>query len=231
MPESITEDREAMRPLLKTVEPVLKTVEPAFSQLLLPGGNTSSRFLEALAGSLHHPSPFVDLNLLDPATETQTVDVVRAPAASRKSLAHDLAFAGRFEHSPQPLRCSSGCLLNCTFASCIPEAVCRLEEGADPELIDRTMVDFSMPSDLPEPCTVSGNPDPRFLASSAVGWLFWLELWQDKRGKLNLANAFVAIGRMGPWRCAISLRVFHHHPSPKPSPAVNQELSAPANRI
>ncbi|MCO6187730.1 3-hydroxyacyl-CoA dehydrogenase NAD-binding domain-containing protein [Rhizobium sp. L1K21] len=106
--------------------------------------NTSSLELPELVSALRAPERFAGLHFFNPVSKLELVEVVSHPGSSAKTLADLNAFVGAIDHLAVPVKSYPGFLVNRILTPYLLEAAILLEEGHEPELIDRVAQEFGM---------------------------------------------------------------------------------------
>ena len=107
--------------------------------------NTSALPVHELADVISNPGRLLGLHFFNPVHRMQLVEVVRAPSTSDETLATGVAFVRLIGKLPVVVRDSPGFLVNRILMPYLVEAAAIFERGADPEALDREMLDFGMP--------------------------------------------------------------------------------------
>ncbi|WAC17850.1 3-hydroxyacyl-CoA dehydrogenase NAD-binding domain-containing protein [Luteolibacter sp. SL250] len=107
--------------------------------------NTSALPIHELAEVITNPGRLLGLHFFNPVHRMQLVEVVRTPSTSDETLATGVAFVRSIGKLPVVVRDSPGFLVNRILMPYLVEAAAIFERGADPEALDRTMLDFGMP--------------------------------------------------------------------------------------
>jgi 3-hydroxyacyl-CoA dehydrogenase/enoyl-CoA hydratase/3-hydroxybutyryl-CoA epimerase len=136
--EAIIEDASAKQDLFRTIETKAK---PA----ALLATNTSSIPLEEIAAVLHQPGRLVGIHFFNPVARLPLIEVVEGAASDAGAVARAMAFAGRIDRLPVPVKSAPGFLVNRALMPYLIEAVHVLEGGADAVTIDQTAIGFGMP--------------------------------------------------------------------------------------
>lgn len=136
--EAIFENLEAKQALFKKIE---KDAKP---QAVL-ATNTSSIQLEKISEVLMKPERLVGIHFFNPVAKMMLVEVVRGEKTAEKEFNKAMAFVGKIGKLPVPVKSKSCFLVNRVLAPYMLEAGRLLDEGVQPELIDKTMKDFGMP--------------------------------------------------------------------------------------
>ncbi len=107
--------------------------------------NTSALPIHELAEVIANPGRLLGLHFFNPVHRMQLVEVVRTPSTSDETLATGVAFVRSIGKLPVVVRDSPGFLVNRILMPYLVEAAAIFERGADPEALDRTMLDFGIP--------------------------------------------------------------------------------------
>ena len=136
--EAIFENAQAKEELYRQLEPRMK-----------PGAilatNTSGIPLETLAKSLKTPKKLVGLHFFNPVAKMQLVEVVKGEFTNAATLARAAAFTRNIGKLPIVVKSAPGFLVNRILLPYLLEAVAIVEEGAEPESVDKAALDFGMP--------------------------------------------------------------------------------------
>jgi len=136
--EAIVEDVEAKRALLRTLEPRMRP------QALL-ATNTSGIPLETLGVALQRPARLIGLHFFNPVAKMPLLEIVRGTATDAAAIAGGLAFARHLDKLPLQVASSPGFLVNRVLMPYLLEAVTIVEEGMDPDHVDRAATAYGMP--------------------------------------------------------------------------------------
>ncbi|MFQ5506513.1 MAG: 3-hydroxyacyl-CoA dehydrogenase NAD-binding domain-containing protein, partial [Planctomycetota bacterium] len=107
--------------------------------------NTSSLSLQDLQRDMKHPELLVGLHFFNPPERMPLVEVVHREGTSKKGLARVARLASDLGKFPVLVRDCPGFLVNRCLAPYLAQGVAMLEEGIDPERIDRIAEDFGLP--------------------------------------------------------------------------------------
>lgn len=137
--EAVPEDLDIKHTIYRTVEPKLK-----------PGAilatNTSSIPLDQLKEGLQNPDRLVGLHFFNPVAKMQLLEVVSHRHIADDTYQKALAFTGKINRLPAPVTSAPGFLVNRALTPYLLEAMLMLDEGMDPETIDKAAEDFGMPT-------------------------------------------------------------------------------------
>ena len=136
--EAIIEDLDAKKALFREIEPRLK-----------PGAllatNTSSIPLDDIGADLDHPERLIGVHFFNPVAQLPLIEIVEGANSDADAIARGLAFAGRIDRLPVPVKSAPGFLVNRALMPYLIEAVRLLEEGTPPTVIDGAATEFGMP--------------------------------------------------------------------------------------
>jgi 3-hydroxyacyl-CoA dehydrogenase len=133
--ESVFEDVAAKR----TVVARLEEVCPPNTIIAT---NTSTISLDALAADMARPERLVGMHFFNPAHRMPLLEVIRRDATDDAVVAAIVQLAKRLRKTPVLVRNREGFLVNRLFVPYLKEAFWLLQEGVEPEAIDRAMTDF-----------------------------------------------------------------------------------------
>jgi 3-hydroxyacyl-CoA dehydrogenase/enoyl-CoA hydratase/3-hydroxybutyryl-CoA epimerase len=136
--EAIFENSEAKRSLYATLEPRMKPTA-------ILATNTSSLMIETLSETLKDPTRLVGIHFFNPVSQLQLVEIVRGERTRDDVVNDALKFTRVLDKLPLPCKSAPGFVVNRVLTPYINEAFFALEEGIQPELIDRAAVRFGMP--------------------------------------------------------------------------------------
>lgn len=136
--EAIVENVEAKRELMRELEPRMRP------QALL-ATNTSSIPLETLGVALQQPARLIGLHFFNPVAKMPLLEIVRGTATDAAAIARALTFARRLDKLPLQVASSPGFLVNRVLMPYLLEAVTLVEEGMDPDRVDRAATAYGMP--------------------------------------------------------------------------------------
>jgi 3-hydroxyacyl-CoA dehydrogenase/enoyl-CoA hydratase/3-hydroxybutyryl-CoA epimerase len=137
--EAIVEDLDTKRALFA------QAVERGLPEQAIIATNTSSLSIDAMAEGLPAPERVVGLHFFNPPEQMPLVEIVRGPRTSPEALAVACKLAVRLGKFPVIVGDAPGFLVNRCLAPYLNEAAELLLEGAEPEFVDRVMLDFGMP--------------------------------------------------------------------------------------
>jgi 3-hydroxyacyl-CoA dehydrogenase len=127
--ESVDEDREAKRR-------VLRRIEAAAPRGTLIASNTSGLAISGLARTLEDPARFLGLHFFSPAERMALVEVVRGDQTSETYVQAALAFVAEIGKRPVLVRDGPGFYATRVFAAYLDEALAMVSEGVAPQSIE-----------------------------------------------------------------------------------------------
>jgi len=101
--------------------------------------NTSSLSLNGLAAAFDHPDRFIGMHFFNPAIQMKLVEVTRSVHTSEAVIQKILDLAARMGKTAVLCRDSPGFIVNRVARPFYLEALRLMEQGLEPELIDRLM--------------------------------------------------------------------------------------------
>ncbi len=107
--------------------------------------NTSSLSVTRIAEGLPHPERVVGMHFFNPVKKMPLVEVIRGEQTSDEAVTEVAALALRLGKTPVVVADVAGFLVNRLLGPYLDEAIRLFEDGADPERVDRVMLDFGMP--------------------------------------------------------------------------------------
>ena len=136
--EAIFENLEAKQELFKALE---QQVKP--STLLCT--NTSSIPLEDISSVLQDPSRLTGLHFFNPVEKMQLIEIVEGKDSKASLIADTSSFATQIGKLPLKVKSSPGFLVNRILLPYLLEASFMVQEGIDPQIIDKKALEFGMP--------------------------------------------------------------------------------------
>jgi 3-hydroxyacyl-CoA dehydrogenase/enoyl-CoA hydratase/3-hydroxybutyryl-CoA epimerase len=106
--------------------------------------NTSSIPLHEIAQVMNDSSRLVGIHFFNPVPMMELVEVVKSNMTSSTVVDKACAFVGQIGKLPLPVKSSPGFLVNRVLMPYLLESVQLLEEGIQPEVIDKAAKDFGM---------------------------------------------------------------------------------------
>lgn len=107
--------------------------------------NTSSLSIARMAESVKNPARVAGMHFFNPVQKMPLVEVIRAERTSENTVATLVEWARRLRKTPVVVKDSPGFLVNRLLMPYLNEAGALFEEGAAPDAIDKTLMDFGMP--------------------------------------------------------------------------------------
>ena len=124
---------------------VLSEVENHVSDTTILVSNTSSLSIADMAVGLKRPELFAGMHFFNPVNRMPLVEVVAGPATSPDTIAAVADLVRRIGKTAVIVKDCPGFLVNRILLPYLNEAARCLEDGANIELIDRTIYKFGMP--------------------------------------------------------------------------------------
>jgi 3-hydroxyacyl-CoA dehydrogenase/enoyl-CoA hydratase/3-hydroxybutyryl-CoA epimerase len=124
---------------------VLTEVEQHVSDTTILVSNTSSLSIADMAVGLKRPELFAGMHFFNPVNRMPLVEVVAGPATSPDTIAAVADLVRRIGKTAVIVKDCPGFLVNRILLPYLNEAARCLEDGADIELIDRSIYNFGMP--------------------------------------------------------------------------------------
>lgn len=106
--------------------------------------NTSTIPLELISKNLRNPGRVVGIHFFNPVALMQLVEVVSDPHTDPKVVATAMAFVGKIDKLPLPVKSAPGFLVNRVLMPYLLEAATMYEEGIPGPVIDKAATDFGM---------------------------------------------------------------------------------------
>jgi 3-hydroxyacyl-CoA dehydrogenase len=136
--EAVFEDVEVKRAAIARLEQLC----PAET---LIASNTSTISLDVLAKDMRHPERLVGMHFFHPAQRMPLVEVVRRAATPPPLLAAAIRLVKALGKTPVVVRSREGFVVSRLLVPYLKEAFWLVEEGVEPEAVDRAMVEFGLP--------------------------------------------------------------------------------------
>lgn len=136
--EAVFEDPELKQSVFARLEEVCR------ADAIL-ASNTSTISLDELARGMKHPERLVGLHFFNPAQRMPLLEVIRPAAAAAATVAGAMHVARRLGKTPVLVKNRAGFIVSRLFVPYLKEAFWLVEEGAEPEAVDRAMVEFGFP--------------------------------------------------------------------------------------
>jgi 3-hydroxyacyl-CoA dehydrogenase/enoyl-CoA hydratase/3-hydroxybutyryl-CoA epimerase len=109
--------------------------------------NTSTLPITELAEGVDRPEDFIGLHFFSPVDKMPLVEIIRGAKTSDKAVAHAVDVVQQIRKTPIVVNDSRGFYTSRVYGTLLNEAVALLEEGVDPQTIERaaTMAGFPAP--------------------------------------------------------------------------------------
>jgi 3-hydroxyacyl-CoA dehydrogenase / enoyl-CoA hydratase / 3-hydroxybutyryl-CoA epimerase len=124
---------------------VLAELESVNAGNFVFGSNTSSLSISKMAAPARNPESVVGIHFFNPVHKMPLVEIVRCSETSDATAARALSFALKLDKTTVMTADSPGFVVNRILAPYLREAAILLEEGYQPEDIDKAMKAFGMP--------------------------------------------------------------------------------------
>lgn len=136
--EAIIENAQAKQDIFATLESEAK-----------PGAilatNTSTIPLSVISKNLKNPQRVVGIHFFNPVALMPLVEVVSDPHTDPQVVANSLAFVGKIDKLPLPVKSNPGFLVNRILIPYLAESGMMYQEGIPASVIDKAATDFGMP--------------------------------------------------------------------------------------
>lgn len=106
--------------------------------------NTSTIPLDIISKNLHNPSRVVGIHFFNPVAQMQLVEVVADPHTDHNVVEQAMAFVGKIDKLPLPVKSVPGFLVNRVLMPYLLESALIYSEGVPGPVIDRAATDFGM---------------------------------------------------------------------------------------
>ena len=136
---------EAVLEDLQIKKQVLAETESHLSDSALLCSNTSALSITEMASALQRPENFCGMHFFNPVNRMPLVEIIRGEQTSEQTIARAVAIVKDWGKAPIVVANCPGFLVNRILLPYINEAAYLLAEGADIELIDKTVTEFGMP--------------------------------------------------------------------------------------
>lgn len=204
---------------------VLASIERAVSDDTIIASNTSTISFDALAEVMRRPQRLVGLHFFNPAHAMPLLEVIRHAAAVPETMATALRFAKTIRKTPVLVRNREGFIVNRIFLPYINEAFWLLEDGAEPEAIDRAMVAFGFPMGPLTLIDMAGND---ILVHSDV---VLTRAFPHFGPTPPIVTELVARRMLGQKTGAGVYRYEKGNPKPQPNPGAQEIIAAARHRV
>ncbi len=182
--EAVIEKRELKCQLFREVE-----------QLVAPdaviASNTSTISITGMAQVLQHPHRFIGMHFFNPVDRMALVEVIRGRETSDETTAAVVAHAKALGKKPIVVQDCPGFVVNRCLLPYLNEALLLVEEGVEPERVDRAAIVFGMPMG---PITLMDlvGLDVTLLAGNVLA-----EAYADRAVTSSILPRLVEQGRLG----------------------------------
>jgi 3-hydroxyacyl-CoA dehydrogenase/enoyl-CoA hydratase/3-hydroxybutyryl-CoA epimerase len=136
---------EAVLEDMKVKTEVLTSCEHTSKKQLIFATNTSSLSVNELAKGSGHPERVVGIHFFNPVHKMPLVEIVKGEHTSPETLAAAQGFALKLGKTTVVTADAPGFVVNRILTPYLREALILLEQGVDPELIERAATSFGMP--------------------------------------------------------------------------------------
>lgn len=136
---------EAVAERMEVKKAVLAEVASKVPADCLLATNTSSLSVTEMAEGLPNPERVVGMHFFNPVRRMPLVEVVKGAETSEEAAIEVAALATRLGKTPVVVKDVAGFLVNRLLGPYLDEAVRLFVAGADPERLDRLMLEFGMP--------------------------------------------------------------------------------------
>lgn len=136
--EAVVED-------LKIKQTIFKMIESKARPHAILATNTSSIPLDEINTVLELPQRLVGIHFFNPVAKMMLVEVVRGQKTSQEVMDKAIAFVGKIDRLPLPVKSSPGFLVNRILMPYLLEGIQLMNEGIPMGAIDKAMTDFGMP--------------------------------------------------------------------------------------
>lgn len=136
---------EAVVENLDVKKKVFKELASVVGKNTILASNTSSLPVTQMAAGCENPARVVGLHFFNPVNRMPLVEVIRAEQTSDETLEKTIAFSRKLGKTVIVTEDKAGFLVNRLLLPYLNEAALLMEEGMDPETIDRIATQFGMP--------------------------------------------------------------------------------------
>jgi len=135
---------EAVFENLELKQAIFKKLENIARKDAILATNTSSIPLEDIAQVMNNPARLLGIHFFNPVAMMELVEVVGAKQTDAQALKDAAAFVLQIGRMPLPVQSSTGFLVNRVLMPYLMESMELLQEGIEPEAIDKAAKDFGM---------------------------------------------------------------------------------------
>ena len=172
-----------------------KTIFSRLDEVCRPGAilatNSSSLDINLIGAATGRPQDVCGLHFFSPANVMRLLEVVRADESADDVIATAMALAKRIEKVGVLAGVCSGYVANRSRQPMVQEAMFLVEDGASPEQIDRTLVEFGMPMGPLSVADLAGTDISYMMRRSQKSG------WNPKARYPYLADLIAEMGRHG----------------------------------
>ncbi|MCH2112327.1 MAG: 3-hydroxyacyl-CoA dehydrogenase NAD-binding domain-containing protein [Planctomycetes bacterium] len=136
---------EAIAEVLEVKRKVLGSLAEHVSEECILATNTSSLSVSEIAQGIPHPERVVGMHFFNPVKKMPLVEIVRGEQTSEEVVAKTAALAVKLGKTPVVVADVAGFLVNRLLGPYLDEAQRLFVGGADPQKMDRLLVQFGMP--------------------------------------------------------------------------------------
>ncbi|MDQ1513267.1 MAG: 3-hydroxyacyl-CoA dehydrogenase / enoyl-CoA hydratase / 3-hydroxybutyryl-CoA epimerase, partial [Microbacteriaceae bacterium] len=138
--EAVFEDPALKQAVFAEVSPV---VEPG----ALLATNTSTLPISGLAAGVDRPADFIGMHFFSPVDKMPLVEIIKGAETSQETIARAIDVVMQIKKTPIVVNDSRGFYTSRVYGTLITEGVALLEDGVDPQTIERaaTMAGFPAP--------------------------------------------------------------------------------------
>jgi 3-hydroxyacyl-CoA dehydrogenase / enoyl-CoA hydratase / 3-hydroxybutyryl-CoA epimerase len=159
---------EAIFENLAVKQSLFATVESQAKPGAILASNTSSLKLADIGATMRDPSRLVGIHFFNPVAQLQLVEIVAGERTAPRWPQDAAAFVRAIDKLPLPVKDSPGFLVNRVLGPYMAAAFRMIEEGIQPEALDKAATDFGMPMGPIELADVVGL-DICLAAGRAIG--------------------------------------------------------------
>lgn len=136
---------EAVVENLAIKQKIFRMVESKAKPQAILATNTSSIPLDEINTVLELPQRLVGIHFFNPVAKMLLVEVVQGQKTSTEIMDKAIAFVGKLDRLPLPVKSSPGFLVNRILMPYLMESVTLMNEGVPAQIIDKAMTAFGMP--------------------------------------------------------------------------------------
>ena len=136
---------EAIFENLAVKQALFATIESQAKPTALLASNTSSLKLADIGATMRDPTRLVGIHFFNPVAQLQLVEIVAGERTAPRWPEDAAAFVRAIDKLPLPVKDSPGFLVNRVLGPYMAAAFRMLEEGMQPEMLDKAATEFGMP--------------------------------------------------------------------------------------